>query len=67
MICLTFDTASKNKKMELNDLRIIICLRKSEATVERISFCNVIEKMMEHCIQRLPCSYINDLIDLCPY
>ena len=26
--------------MELNDLRIIICLRKSEVSVERISVCN---------------------------
>ena len=29
---------------ELNDLRIIICLRKSEVTVKRISVCNVIEQ-----------------------
>ena len=35
---------------ELNDLRIIICLRKSEVTVEKISVCNAIEKLMEHCI-----------------
>ena len=39
---------------ELNDLRIIICLRKSEITVERISICNVIEKLMEY--DCLPCS-----------
>ena len=39
---------------ELNDLRIIICLRKSEITIERISICNVIEKLMEH--DCLPCS-----------
>ena len=32
---MTFNT-------ELNDLRIIICLRKSEVTVQRISACNVI-------------------------
>ena len=30
---------------ELNDLRIIICLRKSKVTV-----CNVIEKLMEYAI-----------------
>ena len=29
---------------QLNDLRKIICLRKSEVTVERISVCNVTEK-----------------------
>ena len=37
--------------MELNDLRVIIYLRKSEVTFERISVCNVIEKVMEHGIQ----------------
>ena len=43
--------------MELNDLRVIICLRKSKVTVERIfiveriSVCNVTEKLMEHTIQ----------------
>ena len=29
---------------KLNDLRKIICLRKSKVSVERISVCNVIEK-----------------------
>ena len=52
---------------ELNDLRIILCLRKSEVTVERNSVCNVIEKLMEHGIHCLPCSYTNDVIDLLPY
>ena len=33
---------------ELNDLKIIICLRKTEVTVERISVCNVIENLAEH-------------------
>ena len=32
----------------LNDLRISIYLRKSEVTVDRISVCNVNEKLMEH-------------------
>ena len=50
----------------LNDLRIIICLRKSEVTVENISVCNVIEKLMEHGIHCLPCSGTNDVIDLLP-
>ena len=40
--------------MELNALRRVICLRKSEATVERISVCNVIEKLMEHGMHCLP-------------
>ena len=34
--------------IELNDLRKITCLRKSEVSVERISDCKVIEKMVEH-------------------
>ena len=39
-----------NKKIntELNDFRIIICLRKSEVSVESTSVCNVIEKMAQH-------------------
>ena len=45
-------------------LRIIICLRRSEVVVEGISFCNVIEKLMEHDIHCLPGSCINDVIDL---
>ena len=35
---------------KLNDLRIIICLRKSEISVEGISVCNFIEKLREHYI-----------------
>ena len=52
------------KNMQLNNLRIVICLRKSEMIVERISVCNVIENLMEHGIQCLPCSYTNDIIDI---
>ena len=33
---------------ELNDLRIIICLRKPDVIVERISVCKAIEKLNEH-------------------
>ena len=44
----------------------IICLRKSEVTVERISVCTVIEKLMEHGIHGLTCSYTNDVVDLLP-
>ena len=49
---------------ELIDLRIIICLRKFEVSVERISVCNVIEKLMEHGIHCLPCFYTRDIISL---
>ena len=51
---------------ELNDLRIIICLTKSQVTNERISVYNVIEKLMEHVIHCLPSSYSTDAIDLLP-
>ena len=50
------------EKMELNDLRIIIYLRKSEVSVERISVCNVIENLMAHGIYYLLCSYTKDVI-----
>ena len=42
--------------MELNDLRIIICLRKSEISVEITSSCNDIERLAELGIHCLPCS-----------
>ena len=43
-------------------LRIIICLRKSKVTVERVSVYNVIEKLMEHGLHCLPRSYTNDVL-----
>ena len=33
---------------ELNDLRIIICMRKPDVPIERISVCNGAEKLVEH-------------------
>ena len=48
-------------------MRIIICLRKSEVTIERISVCNVIENLMEHGINCLPCSYTSGIIGLLPW
>ena len=51
---------------ELNDLRKIICWRKSKVTGERISVCNVTEKLIKHGINCLPCSFTNDVIDLLP-
>ena len=50
--------------MELNDLRKIICLRKSSVSVERISVYNVTEVLMKNGIHCLPCSYANDTINL---
>ena len=48
----------------INDLRKGMCLRKSEVSDERISVCYVIEKLLEHDIHCLPCSYTKDIIDL---
>ena len=55
----------KDANTELNDLRKIICSRKSEITVERISVCNVNENLEEHGRHYLPCSYTNDVIQIC--
>ena len=49
---------------ELYDLRIIICLRKSEVSVERILVFNVIENLMEHGEHYLPCSYTIYVINM---
>ena len=51
---------------KFNDLRIIIYLRRSGVTVERISVCNGTEKFMEYGIYCLPCSYTKGVIDLLP-
>ena len=47
--------------LKLNDFRKIICLRKSEVSVEIISVSNVIENLAEHGIHCLPCHYTNDV------
>ena len=49
---------------ELNELRIIICLRKSKVSIERMSVHNVIENFVEHAIHCLPCIYTNDVINM---
>ena len=46
------------------NLRMIIRLRKSEASVERVSVCNVIKNSAEHGIHCLPCSNNNDITHL---
>ena len=53
---------SSPKITELNDLRKIICLRKSEDCLKN-SF-NVIENLVEHGIHYLPCSYTIDVINI---
>ena len=54
---------------ELNDLRIIICLRTSEVSIERVAVCNVIQKknLAEHGIYCLLCYNTYDVIYLLPY
>ena len=50
---------------ELNDLRKIICLRKSEVFVKKNSVFNVIhQNLVKHDIDYLPCSYTNDIINI---
>ena len=49
------------KNIELIELRKNISLGKTEVSVERISVCYVIEKLMEHGIHCLPCSCTNDV------
>ena len=49
---------------ELNDLRKIICLRKSEVSVEKISVCYIIANLAAHDIHCLQCSYTNGVIDI---
>ena len=51
---------------ELNDLRKIICLRKPEVSVERISVSYVTENLAGHGIHCLPCSFNNDIINMLP-
>ena len=55
-----------NNNTELNVMRKIICLSKSEVTVERIAVFHVIEKLMEHDIYCLPCCHTSDVIALLP-
>ena len=62
--CITLTIFEKHgfKGLENNQL-----FEKSEATVERISVCNVVKmKLMEHGLHCLPRSYTNDFIDLSP-
>ena len=49
--------------MELNGLRIFICLRKSEVSIEMIEFCNVIENLADQEKHFFPCSDISEALD----
>ena len=61
---LSFTEENNHKNRDLNYLRKIICLRKSEVSVERISVCNGIENFVKHGIQCLPCSYTDDVMNM---
>ena len=56
------DLFKKANDTELNDLGKIICLKISVFSVERISVFYVVEKLAEHGIHCLPCSYTNGVI-----
>ena len=59
------ESAKNIYNTELNNLRKIICLRKSEVyVIKKQKVSNVIEKLVEHGIHCLPCSCTNDAIDL---
>ena len=62
MVC-SHVTLLYTNNTELNKLRKNICLRKSEVYVKK-TVSNIIEKLVEHGIHCLPCSYTNDMIDL---
>ena len=49
---------------QAHDVVKIICLKKCEVSVERISVCNVIENLAEHGIHCLQCCYTNDVINM---
>ena len=52
---------------ELNGMRKIICLRKSEVSVEKNSVCNVNENLAEHGIYFFAMLlYHNDVINILP-
>ena len=59
-------TRATTKSNGSNDLRKLFVLRKCEVSVERISVCNVTEKLEEHVIHCLPCSYTNVVINMLP-
>ena len=42
------EASKESPNTELNDLVKIICLRKPEVSVERISVCNITENLAEH-------------------
>ena len=48
----------------VNDLRKIICLRKSKVSVETHLVSRALEKLAEHAIHSLPCFYTSDVIYL---
>ena len=49
---------------ELNEK--VICLRKFDVSVERISVCNVGENFAKHGIHCQPCFYSNGVTDMSP-
>ena len=61
---INLDKLTISQNTTLNDLRKIICSRKSEVSVERVSACNDIENLAEHGTHCTPFSYTNDVINI---
>ena len=51
VVTLNIETVERTYNTELNDLKKIICLRKSEVSVVRISICYVVENLAEQGIR----------------
>ena len=68
LLLLIWSTAPTENVLNtgLNDLRIVVCLRKKIISIERMSGFNFIENLAEHGTNCLPCSDTNDVIDLLP-
>ena len=66
LISASLSMVISTQHSKLNDLRKIICLRKSESSVVRISVYNVLENFAEHGIHCRPCFYTGDFIDMLP-
>ena len=47
---------------ELNELKILICLKYLQSMIKKKSVFNIVEKLVEY----LPCFCTNDVIDLSP-
>ena len=61
-VCSGVSVLSQINNTELNDLRKIICLRKTNLCLKEKQFLMFLKKLVEHGIHFLLFSYINDII-----